>query len=482
MLLLLFLPLALSGSPGASAQQEPVMSTFDISDGDKTYTIQYHMTNGGSITNVEFHEQYMSLYLTVESPSEGHLQLIFSRQTYDALSFTEHFEPLVFLDGRHEVMPSEIGWECHQISYSIPVEAGTEQVDLVYADILMEHTHGYPQIIEITESIEVDGVEFGVRLKTDSTKCDVSFISEEKKIRIDIEGRHEAEGDRGHFELVVVHDLIGGNYTVLADGQPLEFEEEQFFIRDYSTVSGASGVRDELAPHGASRLVFDYPKDAGSIEVIGSTVFPEPGGPFLTPKRDLLDKPVILSYNITTITTTSSDVNGQENRTLVDLLITDEENEELVKDVIFDLELTRAGGEPSQPLLLDTFHAPDGAITLDIMHQGPAEVFAERGFFFHAWVPDQESGVIPMTLPLEPDSTYVMKIEILTTDNVRDLHHYPEESLYVYFATNGSEVGEIRVIPEFTFHAVAVALVIPAALIGIAIAMNRVWTIRNDGV
>lgn len=434
------------------------ISTFEIPVGNEKYSVEYSMGNGGSITNVETNiPSSLSLLLTVESPTDGYLEMTFVRQTYDALSFTEHW-PIVFVDGE-EVVP-EIGWMCDQITISIPLQARSEHVELAYGDILMEHTHGYPQIIDVIRTVEVDGQQLSIRMMTDSLKCDVLFLQQEKKFHIDIRGRSEADIEQGYFRLTIPHDLLGGNYTVLVDGRPVEFQEQRLFIKSNTDIAAEFAVRDDFSPYRASHLTFSYPVDAKSIDVIGTLAFPQPGMSDLNARRDLQKDPIILSYDI------SHNLGEDEARTIIDLFITDENSGELVKNVTFDLEMIKIGTET--PLLVDEFYAENGTITFDITHQGPVQVSGIRKDFPYAWTPEAGTDVIPMQLPLEPDASYQLKIEILTTDYAHDFHPYPDESVYLHFATDSSEVGAIRVVPEFPYHIVLTSSVVIGSIIAIS--------------
>lgn len=453
-LALALLPYDILSSTVYASSNESRASTFEIQVGNETYSVEYFMSNGGSITNVEANIPDMSLLLTIESPADGYLELTFARQTYDALSFTEHW-PIVFVDGQ-EVIP-EIGWMCDQITIGIPVQAGTEQVDLVYPDILMEHTHGYPQIIDMIRTMEVEGQKFTIRMMTDSLKCEVSFLQQEKKIHIDVQGRSEADIEQGNFRVTIPHDLLGGNYTVLVDERPAEFQEQRFFIKSNADVAAEFAVRDDFSPYRASHLTFSYPVDAKSIDVTGTSAFPEPGMPDLNTRRDLQEDPIILSYDISH--------RDDEARTVIDFLIADESSGDLVKNVAFELEMTKVGEETS--LLVDAFYTENGAITFDITHQGPEQVSGVRNDFPYAWMPEPGNDVIPMHLPLEQDTSYQLKIKILTTDYAHDLHPYPEEPVYLYFSTDSSEIGEISIVPEFPYHTGLIASVVIMSIVAI---------------
>ncbi len=256
------------------SKPESLSSTIDVEVGNKTYLLAYQMTNGGSITDIRINPEIQNVLVSVTSPADGYLSLIFPRGLYDALSFTDH-GPAVFVDGIPE--NPDLFTSCDQISMRIPIKAGTTEVEFVVADILMVHSHPYPPRLDFKKTFVEEGEKFSIRLITDATRCDTFFIKEEKKIHIDIEGGNEVAGEQGYFRITIPHDLLNGSYTVLADGKPVSFTEEQFFTKNYTEIEVESAVGDDFTPVKASHLVFNYPKDAMSIDVIGTTVIPEFG-------------------------------------------------------------------------------------------------------------------------------------------------------------------------------------------------------------
>ncbi len=450
--------IAPSATVAIAQEQDFSEKQIDVQVGNKTYSLYYHMSSGGTINSIST-DTYLTMVLNVTSPADGKLELRFPRELYDALSFTEHGDPILFVN--EAPVDDLLGTtnSCEESSLVVPVEAGTGEYRIIYSDILTNHTHGYPQNIDMIRTIEVEEQNFSVRLATDSLKCEVSFLQQEKKLHVDIQGRSEAGIEQGYFRFAIPHDLLEGNYTVLVDGQPVEFEEQRFFIKDNTDIGVESAVRNDFTPYRASLLTFNYPVYAKSIDVVGTSAFPELGMADLNPKRNLKQDPVILSYDI--------HKGDEEARTIINFLITDEKSGESVKNVDFELEMTKIGGET--PLLIDEFYAENGTITFDVTHKGPVQVLGVRNDFPYAWKPGPGTYAIPMDLPLEPDTSYQLKINILTTDYAHDQHPYPDEAVYLYFTTDSSEVGAIRIVPEFPYH----VLIIITAVIGGVVALGR---------
>jgi hypothetical protein len=260
----------------ASAQEQDFSEkSVEVQAGNKTYPLFYYMSSGGTINSVST-DTYLIMAINVTSLTDGKLELRFPRELYDALSFTEHDEPILFVNEVPVDVPLGLTSSCEDISFVVPVQAGTREIEIIYSDILMNHSHSYPQKIHLVKSIEAEGEKFSAILATDAKKCDLSFLKDEKKFHIDIEGRREATNiDEGYFSLTFPRDLLGGNYTVLVDGKPTSFIEDQFFTKNYTDIGVQSATQDDFTPIKASHLSFNYSRDATSIEIIGTTAIPE---------------------------------------------------------------------------------------------------------------------------------------------------------------------------------------------------------------
>jgi hypothetical protein len=236
---------------------------IEIQVGSKSYLLKYDMSNGGTVNGISV--QALNLIMNVTSPSDSNLHLTFPRELYDSLNFTEHGEPMIVVNDKIMDAPPQIASSCEQISMNINLPAGAKKVELAYADILMEHTHSYPEKIELVKKIGIENQTFNLRLLTDAKRCDTSFVKEEKTIHVDIKGRTEiATSDAGYFEITIPHDLLGGNYTVLVDGKQVSFSEEPY---------GNVAFYPDGTP--VSRLVLNYPVNASRIDIVGTKVMPE---------------------------------------------------------------------------------------------------------------------------------------------------------------------------------------------------------------
>jgi predicted secreted protein with PEFG-CTERM motif len=276
--LLLFSLSSLANESFASSDVTGTQS-IEMTVDDSTYTATYVMSNGGSIDSISADVSNLVVVMELTSPSNGTLDITFPRELYDVLTFTEHsgYGPIVMTDEEDVTEDVEVNQACEQTSVGIPVRANTERVELSYGDILGNHSHTYPGKIELLKSVKEQGQEFSVGIVTDAKKCDMTFTLEEKNLHFDIRGREEVEGGEGYFRLMLPHDLLGGNYTVLVDGQSVNFTEQTYFFPSYDKIGVQSAERTERTPLAASDIVFSYPKDATSVVIIGTTAMPEFG-------------------------------------------------------------------------------------------------------------------------------------------------------------------------------------------------------------
>ena len=108
------------------------------------------------------------------------------------------------------------------------------------------------------------GEPFDLTIFTNANTCDFTFVQDEKRLRVDISTiRGEKEG---YFLVNMPDRLLGGNYTVLADNQPIDFK-----------VLGSSNeyVRYTNNTQLFTTLEIKYDRDVKSIDILGTTAIPE---------------------------------------------------------------------------------------------------------------------------------------------------------------------------------------------------------------
>lgn len=244
-----------------------VISSVFIQVENRTYSMVYHIDNGGSITDISTGPADQSVLLSMVSPKAGYLDLTFPRELFDHLRFTDH-EVVAFVD-EMDAGPEILGSSsCDKISLRIPIQQQSETVEITHSDPAGSHYDPYPARLTLERALVAEGEEFHLELSTDAVKCDISFVKEEKKLHIVIESNPLlSEGERGYFAIAIPRELIGGNYTVLINGQPSS--DVQIFT---TALEGLSGADPNI-----STIAFSYDRIANSVDIVGTEVIPEFG-------------------------------------------------------------------------------------------------------------------------------------------------------------------------------------------------------------
>ena len=167
---------------------------------------------------------------------------------------------------------------------------------------------------------------------------------------------------------------------------------------------------------------------------------------------------------------------SDEPRILVALQLLDE-NQDPVRFVTYGMNITKVGSEESL-LRYDLFHTENSTLVFDIKHTDDETMV--HGFkepYLNAWTTNPASGNMTLDMPLETNSTYLMHLDVLGIDSIREL--LPQEqvpSIEIYFNINDNDAGKatvvpgkVVVIPEFPYP---VVLIMPVAT-GIVIAVAR---------
>ena len=262
----------LSCSTTASAQSS-TNQTLGLLIDNKTYPLTYHFTNGGTLNSMSFRSGTFGLDMNITVNSDSSLELVFPRETADALLLGQAGDSLTLFVENDAITDSEapisITRSCDQTTVTIPIKASWsgKQVEPVWGVPLLGtesdyHSYNFVHILRLNKTIRAAGQNFLIPMETDAKKCDFTFSQEEKKMHIDIKGRDEINAtEHGSFQVWIPHTLLDGNYSVLINGKPASLHE---------TVLNWSNKTDW-----ASNIQLNYSKDATTIDIIGTTVIPE---------------------------------------------------------------------------------------------------------------------------------------------------------------------------------------------------------------
>jgi hypothetical protein len=221
--------------------------------GDKPYIITYNIT-GGSVQSIQANATHSFIAVMIQAYSNGKLIINLPGSLLNSISF-EKYEPVIFLDGIEE-FGNTTHTNC-DATLEIPFQKGGERIDI--AGVFQ--TGGQTSTKGNSFDAAVDGGK-GFKLATvaNADTCNFSFDQGKKQLHIETSG--PANKEEGFFQIALPHEFLGGPYTVLAEGQPIEFE---------TAFSNATG-KD------ITTISFQYDGEkVHNINIIGTTAIPEFG-------------------------------------------------------------------------------------------------------------------------------------------------------------------------------------------------------------
>lgn len=219
----------------------------------KSYIITYNIT-GGSVKFIEAQNKGI-ITATIQADSDGKLLINMPASLLSSISFDTKTDPIVFLDGI-EVFGNMTHTSCG-IGLEIPFQKGGKKIEMTGSFILIGGTmSAKDDFFQIAQN-EDKGFELGTIANAGT--CNISFDQGAKRLHVQTNGEASEEG---FFQISLPHEFLGGPYTVLVEGRPIEFK---------SAFSNATG-RD------ATTVSFQYDGDkVHNIDIIGTTAIPEFG-------------------------------------------------------------------------------------------------------------------------------------------------------------------------------------------------------------
>ena len=126
-------------APAINATGEEEWTTFDLTAGGQTHTIEYRIT-GGSVQNMTVHGENQTLGITVDSTSNGTLALRLPREIIDSQTAEgEDADFAAFIDNAEFEQPGEIDEPTNDTrTVLIGFPAGTGSVDVIGTSVIPE--------------------------------------------------------------------------------------------------------------------------------------------------------------------------------------------------------------------------------------------------------------------------------------------------------------------------------------------------------
>jgi predicted secreted protein with PEFG-CTERM motif len=126
-------------APAINATGGEEWTTFDLTVGGQTHTIEYRIT-GGSVQNMTVHGENQTLGITVDSTSNGTLALRLPREIIDSQTAEgEDADFAAFIDNAEFEQPGEIDEPTNDTrTVLIGFPAGTGSVDVIGTSVIPE--------------------------------------------------------------------------------------------------------------------------------------------------------------------------------------------------------------------------------------------------------------------------------------------------------------------------------------------------------
>jgi predicted secreted protein with PEFG-CTERM motif len=126
-------------APAINATGGEEWTTFDLTAGGQTHTIEYMIT-GGSVQNMTVHGENRTLGITIDSTSNGTLALRLPREIIDSQTAEgEDADFAAFIDNAEYEQPGEIDEPTNDTrTVLIGFPAGTGSVDVIGTSVIPE--------------------------------------------------------------------------------------------------------------------------------------------------------------------------------------------------------------------------------------------------------------------------------------------------------------------------------------------------------
>ena len=220
------------------------------------YTITYSIS-GGTVKEMVTDRDTKTLVVFINADYKGELKLTlpgsFVSKVISSESLGAPLAPIVFVDDEETEAEDKI-YDCYR-TIEIPFKAGNMQIEIVGAFLAIATPYEGNSFIT---TINVNDQPFQLPISTNADACAFSLIKEQKKLYVDVTG---PKNEQGMFKVAVPHYFRGGNYTVMVNNNPVEFE----------TAPDPRNID-------ATIISFSYNGNTTrSIDIIGTSVMPEFG-------------------------------------------------------------------------------------------------------------------------------------------------------------------------------------------------------------
>ncbi len=252
--------LILAAIPAYAQNSSSSLNAYAVYVCDKSYVITYSITSG-SVDSIKVNDRYSNITVMIQADSDGKLLINLPDSLLNRISINTESELVFFVD-QIEVFASVTRTNSN-VALEIPFQKGNKQIDIVGTFLIGGGTMT-PRKGNSFDATVDGGMGFKLATVTNADTCNFSFDQGKRQLHIEISRTADEEG---FFQISLPHEFLGGPYTVLAEGQPAEFE---------SMFSNATGID-------TTTISFRYDGDkVHNIDIIGTTAVPEFGTAAIT--------------------------------------------------------------------------------------------------------------------------------------------------------------------------------------------------------
>lgn len=220
--------------------QEGSVYTLEV-DG-VAYDIPYSVEKG-KLVNAQVEWDKRTITLDFDPPANG-IVMEFPRDIVDQMA---NINVLIIVDDNNKFVDYKETVDtvsCDSRTVSVNFKDDVSRMQII-GSFLRSPDEPKP---DASMELDVDGKIFKLTTSSDSRVCDWKFIKEERKLEISVQGGT-------YLQVITANELIGRPYTVLVDGESVDFKMHN-------------------ASDWFSTIVMKY-DNASTVDIIGTTAIPE---------------------------------------------------------------------------------------------------------------------------------------------------------------------------------------------------------------
>jgi hypothetical protein len=241
---------------------DPVSDTYKLNYKNNVYDIPYTISNG---TFKSMFKETSIIEITIDPISNGSLTVSIPRELIDPIDFGGRVQ---IIQGGMLLWHKDIDFNCDYRKIMMNFTTAGSKTITFGSDIMVPENYGADLDIE---HVQLANMQFDVPIHSQGAICSLNVNPEDKKVSMIMKG---VKGTTDHIEVDNIRNFLTGNYTVLANNNPIN-----------STIAGNT-----------IKFNLDFPTNERKIDIIGTQMIPE--FPFAIPILLVSITSVIVFYGI----------------------------------------------------------------------------------------------------------------------------------------------------------------------------------------